>query len=364
MTDVSILIPHYNRPEILRPCLESIANLSPLAPRHKTIVIDDGSTDDSVGWIHREFPAVHVVPRSENGGFIQAIESGIEASDSPILVFLNNDTRVESSWLHELADPLLTGRTAGAVGSILLDWEGTEAQFKGATTNHLGQGFEDRGQIPNPEGGLIPVLCACGGAMAIPRNLYVETGGFDPSFGMILEDLDLGWRLNLLGYDCSLAPASRVYHQGHTSLGRESFERKAKYYLLNPLRTVFKNSDPEDFLERMQVAVSLTEARERVCLYGEKAGSSWRERIGSLFSQPSSPPLVSAFVRQEEMSRELATKRQFILERRKRTTRDLFERFVPHPRRPWFYDGDQEELLGTAGYWELERRVYNKYRLP
>jgi GT2 family glycosyltransferase len=357
MPTVSIIIPHHNDPGLLAPCLESLHHISPDSPSHEVVVVDDASTDNSVERIQREHPWVRVVRRGENGGFIQAIESGVRDSDSDILVFLNNDTWVERDWLQALVAPLLEGRLEGVTGSILMDWEGKTALYRGVAVNVLGYGFEIRGDLPDPQGAPIPVLSACGAAMAIPRSLYVDTGGFDESYGMIYEDLDLGWRLNLLGYDCCLIPASRAGHRAHASLGRAPFERKARYYLLNPLRTLFKNWDPEDHLEQIQMAVTLAQARERICLLGQTHQPGAIER---LFGHRTSTPLVESLVQEEERTLGLARKREKILTKRKRSTRDLFVRFMPEPLRPWFFDEEQRLMLERAGYWAMEGREYRK----
>ncbi len=363
VSQVTVLIPHFNNPEILRPCLESIRHLSPGTPPLEVVVVDDGSTDNSVDWVKREHPWTRVVVCGENGGFVRAIGTGIRQSEGDLLVFLNNDTWVEREWLKRLVTPLLEGAVQGAVGSILMDWEGQRALFKGVSTNHLAYGFEEQGELPDPSGPHIPVLCPCGGAMAIPRSLYLETGGFDESFGMIYEDLDLGWRLNLLGYDCVLHPGSRVGHRAHTSLGRSSFELKARYYLLNPLRTLFKNWDDKDHLDRIQMAVTLAQARERILLLGEDRKPGFFDRLGRLFSPSRSTPLVESLVQEEERTKHLARCHAAIQAKHKRTSRELFQRFVPHPTRPWFFDDEQRRMLENAGYWELEREQYRRYGL-
>lgn len=362
MPTASILVPHYNNPELLRPCLESLRALRADSPTHEVVVVDDGSTDGSVEWVRRDHPWARVVAREENGGFVRAIRTGVAETESEILVFLNNDTWVEPDWLRNLADPLLSGRVDGVTGSILMNWEGTRATFRGVTLNYLGYGFEVPGELPDPEGPPLPVLCACGGAMAVPRRLYLDTGGFDESFGMIYEDLDFGWRLNLFGRACCLVPGSRVGHRVHSSLGRSSFERKARYYLLNPLRMLLKNGDGEGHLERMQMAVTLAQARERICLLGQTSPPGFRDRLGQIFHKETTP-LVTSLVEEEERTRALAAKREAILKLRKCTTRDIFERFAPEPTRPWFFDEEQRQLLETAGYFELERRMYQKYGL-
>jgi GT2 family glycosyltransferase len=369
---ISILIPHYNNPEIIRPCLESLHHLSRLSPPHEIVVIDDGSTDESPRRIRGDFPSIRLIEQAENLGFVRAIQQGIQETEGELLVFLNNDTWVEPDWLIHLVDPLLSGQVQGSTGSILMDWEGRKALFKGVSVNYLGYGFEEQGELPDPNGTLFPVLCTCGGAMAISRSLYQDVGGFDESYGMVYEDLDLGWRLNLWGYQCVLVPASRVGHRAHTSLGRTSFERKARYYLQNPIRTIFKNWDEADHLEHIQMVVTLAQARERICLYAPSSSSTKRgkltlktgfwEQLGSLFQKHhQETPLIDALVREEEQTRELAHKRKIVQKRQKYSTRELFACFVSDPTRPWFFNEEQRLLLEGAGYWELEKRLYREY---
>jgi len=298
-----------------------------------------------------------VVEAEANRGFVKAIDLGVDRSEGGILVFLNNDTWVEPESIERLTGPLLDGEIEGATGSILMDWEGKTATHLGAKVNILGYGFEDRGDLPDPDGAPYRQIMVCGGAMAISRELYFKVGGFDESFGMIYEDVDLGWRLNRLGYDCAMIPGSRVGHRTHASLGQQTFEAKGRYYIGNPIRTIFKNWDEKDHLEHLGMVITLAEARERVCLLG---GSVERGVFSKWFGRQESTPIVGALVAQEEETRDLAAKRKFILENAKRSTKDLLAEFVPDPVRRWALDGEQAKLLEGKGYWELEERWYRK----
>ena len=111
------------------------------------------------------------------------------------------------------------------------------------------------------------------------------------------------------------------------------------------------------------MAVTLAQARERILLLGEDKRPGFFERIGRVFSQSRSTPLVESLVREEEQTRSLARAREVIRAKRKRTTRELFQRFVPDPTRPWFFDGEQRAMLERSGYWELEREQYRRYGL-
>jgi GT2 family glycosyltransferase len=362
MPDVSIIIPHYNRPEILEPCLLSLRKCCVNTPSLQIVVVDDGSTDESVSWIRQNFPEVELIRNQKNLGFVGATQAGIDATDAEILVFLNNDTRVEPESLRLLVDPLLSGKLTGAVGCQILDWEGSKATFRGGSVNLLGFGFEDQGKILPPDTPPIQQLFVCGGAMAISRNLYRKSGGFDPEYGSIYEDVDLGWRLNLQGHKCRLLPSSRVFHRAHASFGRESFARKAPLYIGNSLRTVFKNVDSGEQLMRVELAVTLAQAREKVCLLGRTLRKSFWERFGEMFqSRVESTPIIDQLVAEEEKTRSLRAKREKSESLRRFSSKALFEKFVPNPTRGWYYDEEQNRLLKETGYWDFERDTYRHF---
>ncbi len=74
------------------------------------------------------------------------------------------------------------------------------------------------------------MLFATGAAMFVRTELYRRLGGFDERYFMFFEDVDLGWRLNLLGYDVRYVPTSLVYHQHHAAI--KKFGTYREHYLL------------------------------------------------------------------------------------------------------------------------------------
>ena len=85
--------------------------------------MDNGSTDGSTGLLRERFPAVRVLELGENRGFAAAMNEGIRAAHTPLVAFLNNDTRVDPSWLGELVSCLDRHPAAGAAASKLLIYD-------------------------------------------------------------------------------------------------------------------------------------------------------------------------------------------------------------------------------------------------
>lgn len=91
----TIIIPNYNGLSFMEPCFESLKNQT--ARDFKVLVVDNGSTDGSVEWLkERGIPSVFL---KENTGFSGAVNTGIRAADTPYVLLLNNDTRVEPGFV-------------------------------------------------------------------------------------------------------------------------------------------------------------------------------------------------------------------------------------------------------------------------
>src|SRR5581483_695663 len=168
----SVIIPNFNGAEHLRECLGSLQRID-YAGKHDVLVVDNGSSDDSVGLVHREFPRVRVVQTGSNLGFAGACNAGARVSESRVIAFLNNDMRVEPNWLTELVAPLQAISDVAATGGLILSWDGQEIDFVGGSVNFYGHGFQPRHGRPAAEAhGLLPsaALFACGGSMGVRRD--------------------------------------------------------------------------------------------------------------------------------------------------------------------------------------------------
>ncbi|MDR7420598.1 MAG: glycosyltransferase [Armatimonadota bacterium] len=249
---VSIVIVNFNGRTHLPDCLGSLAQLAYPAERREIILVDNASTDGSPEWVRERFPDVQVIVLDRNAGFAAASNHGARAAHGRIVVFLNNDTRVDPQWLTELVAPL--GGVPGsprtldpglaATASKMLDWAGTGLDFPVFAT-WLGAPYAARDDraFRRPSDYVTPqyLLFPSGGAMAMARDVFLDVGGFDADYFMYHEDVDLGWRLWLQGYKVLYVPTATVYHRSGASGGGDP---AALHFLneRNALFTVVKNA--------------------------------------------------------------------------------------------------------------------------
>src|SRR5438132_13821210 len=105
-TLVSIIILNYNGREHLEACLASLQDLEFPAQRLEIIVVDNGSTDGSLGFIKARFHSVVLIHNETNLGLSKAANIVAERAKGEYVVFLNNDLRVKMNWLSVLLDPV------------------------------------------------------------------------------------------------------------------------------------------------------------------------------------------------------------------------------------------------------------------
>ena len=121
-----------------------------------------------------------------NLGFAEASNRGVAGARADLVVFLNNDAVAEPGFLKALGEALddaTDGQTA-CVAAKILNEQGTQVEFGGSGLNLFGTGFQASSWQPDfmeaKYGDALPF--ACGGAMLVRRDVFVDTGGFDPDF--------------------------------------------------------------------------------------------------------------------------------------------------------------------------------------
>jgi len=212
-TVVSVLILNWNGQRFLPACLDSV--LRSACKHVEVCLVDNGSTDDSVASTEKDFPRARVIALRENFGFGRAYNAAVDEISGRFVVFLNNDTVVESDWLVPLISELITdpqvaittskvlfmgSRIVNAAGGQLKLWQGgSELGFGRA------ESFLDGVSMVEP-------FYASGSAMAMSRELFLRLGGFDDHLWLYAEDLDLSWRARLAGYKIRCVPRSVVLH--------------------------------------------------------------------------------------------------------------------------------------------------------
>ena len=217
MKSVDIIIPNYNGAALLPACLDALTQQSRPA---RIIMVDDCSQDASVALVLRQYPQVIVIAHKQNGGFVQAANTGLAASRADFVVLLNNDTEPEPTWLEHLIAPLERYPGYAATASKLRLWH------KRDHLHSTGDGYGwdgipfSRGVWEHDHGqydALAEVFGACAGAAAYRRSalaaVALPSGAiFDPELVMYCEDVELNLRLRRAGFGTLFVPQAVVYH--------------------------------------------------------------------------------------------------------------------------------------------------------
>lgn len=261
---VTVVVLNFNGLEHLGPCFESLKALTYPDDRVALHLVDNGSGDSSVEFMTGRFPEVKVTGHGSNIGFSAAMNRATEAADTPLVAFLNNDTRVDPQWLTELVKPLVQ-KEAVSAGSYIVDWKGQDDLFQGGGCNFHGIGFQaglhDTGKAgaagPDPTRP-VDVLFACGAAMVVDREIFQDAGGFDEDFFAFYEDVDLGWRLWILGHKVVWVPTSVVYHHHSATASRIPIHQLRVLHARNPLLTILKNYEKASLDRILPAALMLS----------------------------------------------------------------------------------------------------------
>lgn len=260
----AIIILNLNGRHHLKPCFETLAELDYPAEQYEVILIDNASSDGSVEEMKRDHDWVRLIENDRNVGFASGCNQGAEAagSDVEVLVFLNNDMRVEKAWLRELVAPLVRGECQ-ATTAKMYSWDGKLMNSAGGGMNFHGIGIQ-RGYLkdPGPEFDLArKSLFACGGAMAMGKELFAEVGGFDSEFFAYYEDVDLGWRTWVMGHEIWYTPKAVCYHHHSSTSKRLPVEMVRLIQIRNPQLACFKNYDDENLRKILPAMLALAMRR-------------------------------------------------------------------------------------------------------
>lgn len=245
---VSVVIATVDGRRHLERCLPSLFATTGVAL--DVIVVDNGSRDGTLDWLHACWPQVRTVPLATNLGFGEATRRGIEAASSEWIALLNNDTEVDPGWLEALLVPMLADPGVAAACSVLeLMHHPGVLNANGGGMTWLGYGFDRAFGWPisalQDTPPLHDVIFPTAAAMLMRRSAFDAVGGFDRAFRMYHEDVDLGWRWNLAGWRVVVARDSRVRHAfGGTTAPRHGEAWRARMGMRHNVRTLVKCCGP------------------------------------------------------------------------------------------------------------------------
>ncbi|NOT88992.1 MAG: glycosyltransferase [Lysobacter sp.] len=246
----SIVIPVYNQFAHTLACLRALAAHPPAIP-FEVIVVDDGCSDETATALP-QIAGVRYHRRAQNGGFIAACNDGASLARGDHLVFLNNDTIPQPGWLDALLDTFDAHPDAGLVGAQLLYPDG-RLQEAGGVVFADGSGW-NYGKFESPEDPRFAYLRDCdyasGAAIAIPRALFAELGGFDTRYApAYYEDTDLAFAVRAAGKRVFYQPASRVIHAEGGTAGTDTNVGMKAYQVRN--RSIFAGHRREALMQQL-----------------------------------------------------------------------------------------------------------------
>ena len=226
---VSVVVVNWNRRELLRCCLQSLACQSYRA--FEVLIVDNGSTDGSAALAEDpEFQnGYHWIRNEENRGFCAANNQAIRRAQGKYVALLNNDAEADPGWLEASVQALERNQQIGMAASKVLSHSDPtvidkvgHVIYPDGQNRGRGSGEQDRGQYDQSEEVAWPDGCA-----ALYRKQLLEgIGGFDEDFFAYGDDAELGLRARIAGWRCLFVPEARVYHRLGGTLGRHS-ERRA-----------------------------------------------------------------------------------------------------------------------------------------
>jgi GT2 family glycosyltransferase len=214
---VSVVIPNWNGRRWLPGCLASLA--AQQLPPAEVIVVDNGSADDSLAYLHDEHPGIRVLALGANTGFAHAANRGIAAAGSDLVALINTDVELEPDWLAATSAPLSEDPRVAAVACKMLQLGDRRAIYDAGDVLRRDGACVQRGRFERDDGRFDTpgdVFGACAGAALYRRDAVLAVGGFDERYFAYLEDVDLALALRRAGWNCRYVPAVAL-HAGEGS---------------------------------------------------------------------------------------------------------------------------------------------------
>jgi GT2 family glycosyltransferase len=256
---VAVVILNYNGKKFLEQFLASVLRTD--YPNLKIVVADNASRDDSIAFLKNNYATqIEIIELQTNTGFAGGYNNALKLVDAEYFVLLNSDVEVTENWVTPIID-LMENNPKIAACQPKIRYYGDKKMFEyagaaGGFIDKFGYPFargrvfdtleEDLGQYNNS----IPIFWATGAALFIKKKAWLEVGGFDTYFFAHQEEVDLCWRLQLLGWDVYCCPESVVFHVGGGTLPKSN-PRKLYLNIRNSLIMLFKNLNKKEKIAKL-----------------------------------------------------------------------------------------------------------------
>ena len=208
MSSSAAVVPNWNGRRWLPGCLASLA--SQTRPFDRVVVVDNGSTDGSLELLEREHPDVTVIALGRNTGFAHAANRGVEAAGTDAVALVNTDVELDPAWHERMLAALEREPRAASVACKMVElgdpgriYDAGDFLRRDGVAEQRGRFERDDGRFDSPG----TAFSACAGAALYRRAALLDAGGFEERYFAYLEDVELGLRLRLAGWDCLYEPA-------------------------------------------------------------------------------------------------------------------------------------------------------------
>jgi len=233
LPQVSVIIPHAGGDELLSRCLDALS--ATRGTSFETIIVDNGSPSPLSPTFANRYHGVQILHYERQLGFAGACNRGVEHAQSEYIFLLNNDALVEPNTIALMVNRMESDPQVAACQPKILSLH-RPGQFDyssaaGGEMDRYGFPFargrlfdtveEDHGQYDNPR----PIFWGAGTALLIRRELFIQAGGLAEMFFAHMEEIDLQWRLQLMGYKVMVYPEAVVHHQGGATIIGGSFQK-------------------------------------------------------------------------------------------------------------------------------------------
>lgn len=245
---VAIVILNWNGKQYLEKFLPSV--LSTDYNNFRVIVVDNGSTDDSISFLKQSFPEVGIIELDKNYGFAGGYNRAMMQVDSKYCVLLNSDVEVTTRWVQPVIELMESDNSIAACQPKILSLNKRDHfEYAGASGGWIdslgypfcrGRVFEDCEPDHGQYEDAAPVFWASGAAMFVRSENFKSVGGLDEYLFAHQEEIDLCWRMQNAGYRIFVQPQSLVYHLGGGSLAAGN-KKKVFLNFRNNLVVMHKN---------------------------------------------------------------------------------------------------------------------------
>ncbi len=245
---VSVIIPHWNGIDILSECISSLINTK--HDSYEIIVVDNASTDGSQSWVKNTYPQIKLIENDKNYGYAGGCNVGALEAEGNYLVFLNNDTTQDPDWIQNLENFMKKDKMIAAVQPKVLNYFNQNIfDYAGGSGGYMdkfcfpytrGRIFSKQEQDIGQYNDSKQCFWSSGTAFMVRKKLFFKAEQFDKHFFSHMEEIDLCWRLQAMGFQIWVEPNAVVYHKNALSMPMHS-HRKYYFNHRNSLLMLFGN---------------------------------------------------------------------------------------------------------------------------